>query len=98
MQLTTAETNLLNTLQSKYGLVVSDNHTTATNMVTGQEFNTTPLVAALVKFLNVTYRSYMLFGLGKMYYNNKPVAFGTYDRAKYLVLKLDRDTYYNVID
>lgn len=96
MNLSTPEKNLIAKLQDNYGLVVSENETTVTNLCTGQSFNSTPLVAALVNFLNVSYRNYNLFG--KMYFNNKPVAIGTYDRTKYLILKLDSDTYYNVID
>lgn len=96
MNLTTPEKNLINKLQDNYGLIVSENETTVTNLFTGQNFTATPLVAALVNFLNVSYRNYNLFG--KMSFNNKPVAIGTYDRTKYLILKLDSDTYYNVID
>ena len=54
------------------------------------------LMAALVNFLLVSYRNYNLFG--KMYFNSRPVAIGTYDRVKYLLMKIDNETYYNVID
>lgn len=90
------ESNLLSKLTDDYGLVVSDSNTTAVNMFTGQEFTASPLAAALVNFLNVAYRNYNLFG--KMYFNSKPVAIGTYDRVKYLLLKVDKETYFNTID
>ncbi len=94
--LTKPESNLLEQLSEKYGLLVSANETIARNSCTGAEFPTNPLSAALVKFLNVAYRNYNLFN--KMYFNTTPVTINTYDRVKYLLLKLDKGTYFNTID
>ena len=33
-----------------------------------------------------------------MTFKNKPVSIQTYDRTRYLILKLDNEVYYNVID
>jgi hypothetical protein len=97
ISLTKPETNLVNKLVDDYGLVVLDNDLTVQNMCSGQDFTAnSPLSAALVRFLNTSYRNYSLFG--KMTFNAKPVAINTYDRVKYLVLKIDREIYYSVID
>lgn len=96
ISLSKPETNLLNKLTADYGLNLTDD-LNVTNACSGQEFTAnSPLSAALVNFLLVSYRNYTLFG--KMYFNSKPVAIATYDRVKYLLLKVDRETYYNVID
>ena len=94
--LTTPENNLLNKLTTEYGVLISNTNQTVHNQFSGTEFNVTPLSAALVRFLQISYVNYAMFG--KMMFNSKPVAIGTYDRAKYLLLKIDRETYYNVID
>jgi len=96
ISLTQPESNLLNQLSEKYGLLASANETIARNSFTGDEFTTNPLSAALVKFLNVAYRNYNLFN--KMYFGSTPVTINTYDRVKYLLLKLDKETYFNTID
>jgi hypothetical protein len=94
--LTKPENNLLNKLTDDYGLELPTD-LTVTNAFSGQDFTAnSPLSAALVNFLLVSYRNYSLFG--KMFYNNKQVAIGTYDRVKYLLMKIDNETYYNVID
>ena len=94
--LTKPETNLLNKLTDDYGLELPTD-LTVTNAFSGQDFiANSPLSAALVNFLLVSYRNYNLFG--KMYFNSRPVAIGTYDRVKYLLMKIDNETYYNVID
>jgi len=94
--LTKPESNLLEQLSEKYGLLASENQVVARNSFTGTEFSANPLSAALVNFLNVAYRNYALFS--KMYFNNTPVSINTYDRVKYLLLKLDKETYFNTID
>ena len=96
--LTKPETNLVNKLTAEYGLVVNESNSVATNVLSGVKVQTTPLVAALVRFTQVAYASYELFGSGKMFFNNKPVSIQTYDRVRYLILKLDNEAYYNVID
>lgn len=96
INLTKPETNLLNKLTDDYGLELPTN-LTVINAFSGQSFiANSPLSAALVNFLLVSYRNYNLFG--RMFYNNKKVAIGTYDRVKYLLMKIDNETYYNVID
>ena len=94
--LTKPEQNLLNKLTNEYGLVVNDSLTRATNVLSGVQVETTPLVAALVRFVQVAYTGYGLYG--KMTFKNKPVSISTYDRVRYLVLKLDRNAYSSVID
>ena len=90
------ETNLINKLTDDYGLELPTD-LTVINAFSGQSFTAnSPLSAALVNFLLVSYRNYNLFG--RMFYNNKQVAIGTYDRVKYLLMKIDNETYYNVID
>ena len=94
--LTQPETNLLEHLYEKYDLLVSEIETTAVNQFTKQEFPASPISAALVRFLNVAYRNYILYG--KMSFASTPVSIDTYDRTKYLLLKLDKETYFNTID
>lgn len=96
ISLTTPETNLSNQLSEKYGLLVSEIETTAVNQFTKQEFPASPISAALVRFLNVAYRNYILYG--KMSFASTPVTIDTYDRTKYLLLKIDKETYFNTID
>ena len=94
--LTKPETNLVNKLTNEYGLVVNDSLTIAVNPLSGASVQTTPLVAALIRFTQVAYRSYEVFG--KMTFRHKPVSIQTYDRVRYLVLKLDRNAYSEVVD
>lgn len=96
ISLTQPETNLSNQLSEKYGLLVSEIETTTINQFTKQEFPASPLSAALVRFLNTAYRNYVLYG--KMSFASTPVTVSTYDRTKYLLLKLDKETYFNTID
>lgn len=96
ISLTKPETNLSNQLSEKYGLLVSEIETTAVNQFTKQEFPASPISAALVRFLNVAYRNYILYG--KMSFASTPVTVSIYDRTKYLLLKLDKETYFNTID
>ena len=96
ISLTKPESNLLEKLDIKYGLIVNPYETTAINMCSGSKFTVSPLSAALVKFLNEAYRTYALFGT--MHFNGNTVAVGTFDRVKYLLMKLDIDTYSNTID
>ena len=94
--LTKSEQNLLNKLTTDYNLVVSDKWTVASNPLNGVEVETTPLVAALIRFAQVAYHGYGLFG--KMTFRHKPVSIQTYDRVRYLVLKLDKNAYAQVLD
>jgi len=94
--LTKPETNLVNKLTTEYGLLVNDSLTTAVNPLSGASVQTTPLVAALIRFTQVAYQSYELFG--RMSFKHKSVSIQTYDRARYLVLKLDKNAYAQVLD
>ncbi len=94
--LTKPETNLVNKLTADYGLVISDQSTEVVNPWNAHRVTTTPLAAALIRFAQIAYNNYAM--TGKMSYNRKPVAISIYDRARYLVLKLDKEAYFNVLD
>lgn len=98
MNLTKPENNLIAKLTNEYGIVVSNNNTTAVNPLNGATVNTSALVAALIRFTQIAYNSYQIYGNGKMSFENKPVSIQTYDRTRYLVLKLDRTAYAEVLD
>jgi hypothetical protein len=53
-------------------------------------------VAALVEFIHTTYASYNF--LKPMTYNRKKVPVALFDRVRYLVLKLDRRAYSELVD
>ncbi len=94
--LTKPETNLVNKLTAEYGLVISDRSTEVVNPWNAHRVTTTPLAAALIRFAQIAYNNYAI--CGKMSYNRKPVAISIYDRARYLVLKLDKNAYAQVLD
>lgn len=99
--LTQPETNLLNKLQDKYGIVINLNDNTKVslhNRFTGVSVETTTLVAALYRFTIESITSYEIRGDGKMFFNGKPVAIGVYDRVRHLILKLDRKAYADLVD
>jgi hypothetical protein len=99
--LTQPETNLLNKLQTKYGIVINPNDNTKVklyNRFTGVSVETSMLVAALYRFTIEAISNYEMSGDGKMFFNGKPVAIGVYDRVKYLILKLDRKAYAELVD
>ena len=99
--LTTPEKNLLAKLQTKYGFDVTGSQGEANTRVnrvigvTSKPLN--PLVAALVDFIYECYDAYERNNY-QMTYNGKDVAIGTFDRVKYLVLKLDSQAYGDLID
>lgn len=99
-KLTKPETNLLNKLAEKYGVNPSgfQDEVELFNRFTGVSVKTTPLVAMLYNFTIDAISSYEMRGDGKMFYNNVPVAIDTYDRVRYLILKLDRKAYYDLVD
>lgn len=96
MKLTKPESNLLSKLETNYGILVNETNTVAVNPLSGMTVQCNPLVAALVKFVTTAYASYNFNG--SMQYRNVPVAIGTYDRVRYLVLKLDKGVYAEVLD
>ena len=73
-----------------------EKYTVAVNPLNGATVNTSALVAALIKFTQIAYTSYEIYG--RMSYKNKPVSIQTYDRVRYLVLKLDNKAYAEVLD
>ena len=95
-KLSTADNNLIATLATKYGVVPNDSLTVAVNPLSGASVTTSPMVAALIRFTQVAYRSYEIFG--KMTFRNVPVTIQTYDRVRYLVLKLDSAAYGEILD
>ena len=96
MNLTKPENNLVAKLTNDYGVVVNEKYTVAVNALNGATVNTSALVAALIKFTQIAYTSYEIYG--RMSYKNKPVSIQTYDRVRYLVLKLDNKAYAEVLD
>jgi hypothetical protein len=101
--LSTADKNLLAKLQTKYDFDVTETGEFGPilrrNRVTGVSVdNLNPLVAALVDFIYACYNAYEFSGTYTMTFNNKEVAIGTFDRVKYLVLKLDSVAYGDLVD
>jgi hypothetical protein len=100
-QLTTPEKNLLAKLQIKYGFDVTASQSdanTRVNRVTGITSGPlNPLVAALVDFIYECYDNYERNNY-QMTYNGKDVPVSLFDRAKYLILKLDSQAYGDLID
>lgn len=99
--LTKPELNLVAKLQDKYGVVIDLNgqgNVTLANRFTGVRVEASKLVAALYNFTVEAISSYEIRGDGKMTFNGVPVAIGTYDRVRHLILKLDRKAYYDLVD
>lgn len=96
--LTKPQSNLVQKLVEKYGVQFSEQPLTAIvyNPCTGVRFAVDENIAVLVSFVHLSYRNYS--ELGRMQYFGKPVAIGTFDRVRYLILALDASTYSNVID
>lgn len=93
--------NLLTKLEKTYGLTAAHASQSAVlvmNPITRAIVSTTPLVAALYKFTIACIISYERLDNGEMYFNDKPVAIGTYDRVKYLILDLDKNAYRDLVD
>ncbi len=101
VELKTSEINLLTKLEEKYGAGLdcfAQGPVTLANRFTGATVKTTRLVAMLYKFTIESITSYELRGDGKMFFRGKPVAIDTYDRVRYLILKLDKNAYYELVD
>jgi hypothetical protein len=81
--LTRSEMNLLNTLVEKYGWKTFLDNEIATNPQNGVT-------------CKVNRKEFL--GDGQMTVNRIPVAVNFYDRVRYLILKLDREAYSNIID
>lgn len=99
VELKKSEINLLTKLEEKYGVaLVGDGPVTLANRFTGATVQTSRLVAALYQFTIESISSYEMLGDGKMFFKGKQVAIGTYDRVRYLILKLDKKAYYDLVD
>ena len=98
--LTKPEVNLLVTLEEKYGtrLLNVAGPVTLRNRFTGVAVETTRLVAMLYDFTIHAISSYERRGDGKMLVRNISVPISIYDRVRYLILKLDRTAYYDLVD
>lgn len=95
-KLSTADNNLIAKLASTYKVFPNDSITTAVNPLSGARVQTTPLVAALIRFAQVAYVSYEV--AGRMTFRNVPVTIQTFDRVRHLVLKLDNNAYSQILD
>lgn len=94
--LTQPEKNLLAKLYNM-GVFLDETITSAENPVTGVVLdNLHPVVARLVKWIYQVYSTYD--GEGPMNFRGKTVAINTFDRVKYLVLKLDNKAYSDLVD
>ena len=90
--LTKPEMNLLKKLETKHGVTVDDHQLVVTNAFTGVEVTVGPVVAALVRFVQDTaYTTDFTYG-------GKKVAVQDFDRSRMLVLRLDQEAYYAVLD
>lgn len=101
VELKKSEINLLTKLEEKYGAsldVFAQGPVTLVNRFTGVKVQTTRLVAMLYKFTIEAISSYEMSPDGKMFFRGKPVAIDTYDRVRYLILKLDKTAYYDLVD
>lgn len=96
-KLTQPQKNLLAKLQKTYGFDVDPDLTSAQNLCSGQVFdNLDSMVAALINFCTDAYRTYGMHGY--MVVKGKKFTVQDYDRTKYLVLALDNQAYYNLLD
>lgn len=102
VELKQSEVNLLSKLEEKYGVTLgtvgANGPVTLRNRFTGVGVETTRLVAMLYMFTIHAISNYERRGDGKMFYNGVPVAIDTYDRVRYLILKLDKKAYYDLVD
>lgn len=96
IKLSTAEVRLVEKLMNDYSVVAYDDVDYGVNPTNGVSLNVNPLVAALVEFIHDTYASYS--GFAPMSYNGKKVPVALFDRVRYLVLKLDRRAYSELVD
>jgi hypothetical protein len=96
VKLSTAEVRLVEKLMNDYSVVAYDDVDYGVNPTNGVSLNVNPLVAALVEFIHTTYASYNF--LKPMTYNRKKVPVALFDRVRYLVLKLDRRAYSELVD
>lgn len=96
VKLTKPESNLLVKLESNYGLApIGSEPAKVDNQFGFGSAVVSPLVAALVAFV---YASNRVGAFVPLSYNGKKVDVGTFDRTRYLVLKLDSAAYSALLD
>lgn len=70
-----------------------------TNPVNGYSEAVNPFIAALVNWVYKTYKNYDgLPGGNGLQFGGTPVAIGTFDRVRMLILSIDSEAYSNFID
>ena len=96
--LTKPEANLVSSLVTKYGVIFPDSteKTIRNNPCTGLPVSVTPNVASLLDVVFHAYRTYTLHG--EMTYDGVKLPISIYDRVRYLIMKLDRQAYYDLVD
>lgn len=92
VNLTKPEMNLLAKLETKHGLLLDPSEDRVHNPMTGTDVAVDPAVAALIRFVQAT-----AYGPNFSYGYNK-VAVNDFDRARMLVLKLDNQAYFQILD
>jgi hypothetical protein len=98
VKISDADIRLVEKIANTYGVEAYADVDYGVNPISGVTLNVNPTVAALVEFIHTAYFNYSRSANYRMTYNNKLVAIGVFDRVKYLVLKLDRNAYSNLID
>ena len=100
--LTQPEKNLLATLESKFGLTVkgcpgyTPTGNGRANPYSGAHVDLTALEAILYDFLHIAYSNYER--THQMSYCGVKMPIQTYDRTKYLFMKLNNDAYMTLLD
>ena len=97
-KLTATQLKFLSKLELTYSVNVSPFRTTARNMMNGLTINVHPVIAAVIEFIQVCYRSYTVLSDGSMVFNGVKVPIATFDRARMLVLNIDPETYQKILD
>lgn len=98
IKLSKADLNLLNKVYEAYNVEAHEDVSYGVNPTSGVSMDVNPTVAALVEFVHTAYANYARSASYTMTYNTKRVPINVFDRVKYLVLKLDRRAYGELID
>ena len=94
--LTKPESNLIAKIEAM-GWRINPMPTATINRFTGLTRTLDPFVSALTEFVLISYDNYMRTQ-GQFSFNGVKFPVSTFDRVKYLVLKLDSQAYYDFID
>jgi len=95
-KLTKPQLNLLAKLDGMGVTVESNLPRVVVNQVSGYSAPLTSFIATLVEWVYETYASYNFSGA--MNYRGTPVAIGTFDRVRHLILAVDSRAFSNFID